>query len=158
MSAQVCFLYIFPILQFFFLAYHLIHLIDYYHDLHLLQLFPLSQPAVLCPSTCPSVNVFTSLKMASSAGIFRISGSLAKDHVDRFTSGHHHHESVVSVFLNIFNHVYAILKHCYLFHCLSIPCPSLLSFSMQKSFFLHDFKAQMQKLSRKVFYLPINCL
>ena len=75
---------------------------------YLLQLCPLSQPAVLCPSTRPSANVFTSLKMASLAGIFRISGSLAKDHVDCFTSGHHHHESVVSVFLNIFNCVYAI--------------------------------------------------
>ena len=110
---------------------------------YLLQLCPLSQPAVLCPSTRPSAYVFTSLKMASLAGIFRISGSLAKDHVDCFTSGHHHHESVVSVFLNIFNCVYAILKHCYLFYHLSIPCPSLLSFGMQKSFFLqHDFKAR----------------
>ena len=66
---------------------------------------------------------------------------------------------VTHVFLNVFNHMYAILKNCYLFHCLSMPCPALLRFRMEKNFFLpHDFKAWMCKLSRKVFSSPINCL
>jgi hypothetical protein len=55
--------------------------------------------------------------------------------------------------------VYAILKHCYLFHRLSTPSPTLLRVRMQKSFLLsHDFKAWMRKLSNDVFFSPINCL
>jgi len=126
------------------------------------------QPAVLRPCTHPSepLNTFTSswLKTASPAGIglhpvMRIFASLAKYYVDHFTFRYQRYEFVVRVFLNFFNHVYAILKHCYLFHRLSIPCPTLLSVRMQRTFFLrHNFKAWMQKISRKVFYSPINCL
>ena len=134
-----------------------------------LYLSPLCpQPAVLRPCTHPSesLNMFTSSwsKTISPAGIglhlvIRIFASVAKYYVGHFTFRCQRYEFVVRVFLNFFNHVYAILQHCYLFHHLSIPCPTLLSVRMQRSFFLqHDFKAWMQKISRKVFYSPINCL
>jgi hypothetical protein len=91
--------------------------------------------------------------------VLRIFGSFVKDYVRLFTFRCRRYVFVVHVFLNMFNHMYAILKHCYLFHYLSVPCPTLLRGSMQKGFFLsHDFKARMRKLSRKVFYSQINCL
>ena len=124
--------------------------------------------AVLHPCTRPSANVLLKswlLKTASPMGIglhpvLRIFGSCAKDYVNRFTFWCRHHDFVVCVFLNVFNHMYAILKNCYLFHRLSMPCPALLRFRMEKSFFSHmtDFKAWMHKSSQKVFSSPINCL
>ena len=128
---------------------------------------PCPQPAVLHPCMCPSANMFLKswlLKIASPMGIglcpvLRIFGSRAKDYMNHFTFWCQRHDFMVRVFLNVFNHMYAILKNCYLFHCLSMPCPALLHFRMEKSFFLpHDFKAWMCKLSRKVFSSPINCL
>ena len=54
--------------------------------------------------------------------------------------------------------MHAILKHCYLFHRLSMPCPTLLHAQMQRNFLRsHNFKALMQKLSRKMSYLSLNC-
>ena len=134
-------------------------------EVYLSPLHP--QPAVLHPCMCSSVNVFLKswlLKTASSMGIglhpvLRIFESCAKDYMNCFTFWCRRHDFMVCVFLNVFNHMYAILKTCYLFHRLSLPCPALLRFRMEKSFFLpHDFKARMRKLSRKVFFSPINCL
>ena len=86
-------------------------------------------------------------------------GSRARDYVNRFNFRCRHYEFLVRVFLNMLNHVYAISKHCYIFNRLSMPCPVLLHLRMQKSFFLpHDFDIRMLKLSRKVFYSPVNCL
>ena len=125
------------------------------------------RPAVLRPCTHPSEfpNIFTSswLKAASLAGIshpvIRIFGSFAKYYLDHFTFRCRRYEFVVRVFVNFFYHMYAISKHCYLFHHLSTPCPALLRVRMQRTFFLpHNFKARMQKISRNVFYSPINCL
>src|SRR5271168_477582 len=85
--------------------------------------------------------------------VLRIFGTHVKVVVNRFFFWCRHREFVVHVFLNVIDHVYAILKQCYLFHRLSMPCPTLLRIIMQKSFFLrHDFKALMQKLSKKDFF------
>ena len=129
---------------------------------------PCPEPVVLstCQCTRSSANVFayTWSRTAFPAGMglhptLRIFGSIVKYHVSRFTSWCRRHDFVVHIFLNMFNHVYAILKYCYLFHRLSVPSPTLLCVETQRSFFLqHDFKALMLKLSRKVFFSPINCL
>lgn len=129
---------------------------------------PCPQLVVLHPCTCPSesLDMFTSLwlKRASQVGIglhlvISIFGSLARHYEDYFTFRCQHYEFVMHVFLNTFSHIYAISKHCYLFHCLLMPCPSLLHLKIQRSFFLpHDFKALMHKLNTKVFYSPVNCL
>ena len=127
---------------------------------------PCSQPAVLRFYTCPFATVFTNsrLKTASPTAIglhpvLRIFGTHVKVVVNRFFFWCRHREFVVHVFLNVIDHVNAILKQCYLFHRLSMPCPALLRIVMQKSFFLrHDFKALMQKLSKKDFFSPKNCL
>ena len=79
-------------------------------------LLPCPQPAVLHPCTRPSVNVFLKswlLKTASPMGIglrpvLRIFGSHAKDYVNHFTFWCRRHDFVVCVFLNVFNHMYAI--------------------------------------------------
>ena len=127
---------------------------------------PCSQPAVLHFYTRPFATVFTNsrLKTASPASIglhpvLRIFGTHVKVVVNRLFFWCRHREIVVHVFLNVIDHVYAILKQCYLFHRLSMPCPTLLRIVMQKSFFLrHDFKALMQKLSKKDFFSPKNFL
>jgi len=109
------------------------------------------QPAVLCPCVCLSTNVSTSSRLNSevtppvSIGphpMLRIAGTLTRDYVNHFARWYRCHYIVVHAFLNMVKHTYAILKHCYLFHRLSMPCPILLHAQMQRSFFLkHDFKA-----------------
>jgi hypothetical protein len=126
------------------------------------------QPAVLCPFVRPSADLFmaSKLKIAPPVSIglhpiLRTVGTLARDYVNHIARWCQCHDAVAHAFLNIFKHVYTVLKHCYLFHHLSMPCPALLHVQMQRSFLLrHDFKAQMQKLtrSRNVFYSPMNCL
>lgn len=120
-------------------------------------------PAVLCPCVCPFANLFAyaGLKIAPPVRIglhplLRIVRSLARDYVNHLTLWYQRHHIA---FLNLFKHVYAILKNCYLFHHLSMPCPTLLRVRMQRSFLLkHDFNAQMQNLSRRIFYSCITCL
>ena len=108
---------------------------------------PCPQLAVLHPCTRPSANVLLKswlLKTASPMGIglhpvLRIFGSCAKDYVNRFTFWCRHHDFVVCVFLNVFNHMYAILKNCYLFHRLSMPLSCTIAFQNGEEFFLpHD--------------------
>ena len=129
-------------------------------------LLPCPQPVVSRLCTRPSSVVFTSpsWKMASPATgvqpILRKFGSLVNVYVKRFLFWLRlHEEFVVRAFLNVFNHVYAIFKHCYLFHRLLTPSPTLLHVRMQKSFLRpHDFRALMQRISSKVFFSPITCL
>jgi hypothetical protein len=93
--------------------------------------------------------------------IFRTVGTLARVSVNRIALWCRCHDTVVHAFMNMFEHMYNVLKYCYLFHRLSIPCPTLLHVQMQRSFLLkHDFKARMQNLtrSRNVLYSHINCL
>ena len=126
------------------------------------------QPAVLCHCVLvrPSACLFTTsaLKTAPPVSIgvhpiLRIVGSLVRDYVNHFVRWHRHLDIVAHTFLISFRHVYTVLKHCYLFHRLSRPCPTLLRVEMQRRFFLkHDFKAHMQRLSRNVFYSHVNCL
>jgi hypothetical protein len=106
---------------------------------------PFPQTAVLHPCTHLSrtLNTFASfwLKMSSQVNFTR---------VNCFAFRCQHYELIVHVFLNMFNHVCAISKNCYLFHHLTMLCPTLVHLRMQKSFFLrHDFKARMLKLSKK---------
>src|SRR6202522_866843 len=127
---------------------------------------PCSQPAVLHFYTRPFATVFTNsrLKTASPVSIglhtvLRIFGTHVKVVVNRLFFWCRHREIVVHVFLNVIDHVYAILKQCYLFHRLSMPCPTLLHIVNKKNFFLrHDLKALMQKLIKKDFFSPKNCL
>ena len=124
------------------------------------------QPTVLCSCLCPSLKLFacSRLKLASPVSIgfhplLRIVDSLARDYMNRLALWYRHHGNIVCGFLNLFKHMYTVLKHCYLFHHLSVPCPTLLHVQMQRNFFLkYDFKAWMLKLSRNIFYSHINCL
>jgi len=124
------------------------------------------QTAVLCPCVRPSANLFASstMKIAPPVTIgihtlLRFVGSFARNYVNNLTLWYRRHEIVVRAFLNLFKHLYTVLEHCYLFHRLSTPCPTLLHVQMQRSFLLkHDFRARMQKLSRNMFYSLINCL
>lgn len=125
--------------------------------------------AVLSPFVHPSENLFacSGIKIAPplrpvSTGLhplLRIVSSLARDYMNRLALWYQCQEIVVRPFLNLFKHVYIVLRHSYLFHHLSTPCPTLLLARMQRSFlFKHDFRAQMLKLSRKMFYPCVNCL
>lgn len=127
------------------------------------------QMAVLSPFVHPSENLFacSGIKIAPplrpvSTGLhplLRIVSSLARDYMNRLALWYQCQEIVVRPFLNLFKHVYIVLRHSYLFHHLSTPCPTLLLARMQRSFlFKHDFRAQMLKLSRKMFYPCVNCL
>ena len=119
---------------------------------------PCLQPAVLrpCMRLYESLNIFAkSWLKVTSLGLHRV----VLAYVNRSTFRCRHYEFIIRVFLNMFDHVYAISKHCYLFHRLSMPCPTLLHLRMQKSFFLsHDFEARMLRLSRRLSYSPVNCL
>ena len=127
------------------------------------------QTAVLSPFVRPSENLFacSGIKIAPplrpvSTGLhplLRIVSSLARDYMNRLALWYRCQEIVVRPFLNLFKHVYIVLRHSYLFHHLSTPRPTLLLARMQRSFlFKHDFRAQMLKLSRKMFYPRVNCL
>ena len=113
---------------------------------------------VLRPCTRPSAIVFTTswLKMASKSlasgvhPILRNFSSLVNVYVKHFLFRLQACERILKrASQNVFNNVYTILMHCYLFHHLTTPSPTLLHITMQKSSLLsHDFIAWMRKSSR----------
>ena len=129
---------------------------------------PCPQLAVFRPCMCPSTNIFTGsrLKMASGspAGVwfhllFRIFGSFSKDYMKHFTFGCRHPEFIVCVFLNMFNHMYAILKHCYFFQVLWLKAGFHLSLGLNKlkshqllSKVIVGLPRRLQKLTGRVLY------
>jgi hypothetical protein len=98
---------------------------------------PCPQPVVLPPRVCPSANMLTTwLKKAPPVHpILKVFQSFVDGYVIHFIFGCRHHVFFMHSFRNVFNNAYAILKHCYLFHRSSMPCPVLLRVRMQRSFF-----------------------